>query len=141
MIVYPDDISMFRDTDIRGSEIVADYLGGLSLEEYVEAVVLASMTQFEFLQLLSDQELENTFELDEKLEDDVIFAELCPNVPAGKERQYRRSLRRAFRMFERVQEVDLKHPQTQGFVQLLEGVGLLGAGRADQIRAGQAPEV
>jgi len=57
LIVYPDDISLFANTDIIGEFIVADYSGDLEFPEYVPPAPVgpAQLSPYAFKRLIGTE--------------------------------------------------------------------------------------
>jgi hypothetical protein len=51
LIVYPDDFSLFANTEFVDDTVVADYAGALPLDAYVAPATPRALTKLEFVEL------------------------------------------------------------------------------------------
>jgi hypothetical protein len=119
MIVYPDDSSLFSNTEIVGEEsMAADYAGVLDLPRYVASVVREPLSLFAF---------RGRFSVPEKR---AIYTAAVTNVDA---RIWLDDLNAAAANDPAV--VDLDNPDFIAQVVQFEHLGLIAVGRAAEILA------
>lgn len=54
LVVYPDDMSLFKNTKVKGAEIIGLYAGSLPLDAYVEPQPLAPSYTYDELKKILD---------------------------------------------------------------------------------------
>ena len=121
LVVYPDDISLFRNTEINGDMVVGYYSGAMPLDDYVELEpdhIIITHLAFRRLFQLNERIAFDNFE-----ENSVLTAE------------QKQTLRTISKDFEMAQEIDLKDPDVIGGLQFIESCGILGGGRSAEVLA------
>lgn len=108
-IIYPDDISLFGNTEVKGDNIIADYSGDLALAKYIPDPEPVMISNVEIWDRFTEGEQENLIDSTNKKINKFL---------------YELRIRPSF---------DLKNQKLINAIKVLETDNIIGAGRANKI--------